>query len=31
MSNDIEQFCMNYSNFEKIGYGAFATVYRATD
>ena len=31
MLNDIEQYCINYSNFVKIGYGAFATVYRAKD
>ena len=31
MSNDIEQYCINYSNFVKIGYGAYSTVYRARD
>ena len=31
MSNDIKQNCINYSNFVKIGFGTFATVYRAKD
>ena len=31
MSNNIEKNCKNYSNFIKIGYGAYGIVYRATD
>ena len=31
MSNDIENDCINYSNFLKIGYGTYGTVYRAKD
>ncbi len=29
MSNDIEKDCVNYSNFAKIGFEAYGTVYRA--
>ena len=31
MSNEIEKYCVNYSNFEKIGFGAYGIVYRAID
>ena len=31
MSKEIELNCQNYSNFVKIGYGTYGTVYRATD
>ena len=31
MSKEIELNCQNYSNFLKIGYGTYGTVYRATD
>ena len=31
MSNDIEKDCINYSNFHKIGFGAYGTIYRAKD
>ena len=31
MSLDIEKDCLNYSNFNKIGYSAYGTVYRVTN